>query len=206
MASQFHSERTPFDLVAIGASAGGLRALQFIFENLPREFSVPIAVVQHCPSEGVSLLPTVLQRGCRLRVKHAENGERLRAGFIYVAPPGFHLVIRHRGFAALSDEPKSRHSRPSIDRLFSSAAEQYRERVLALVLSGANADGAEGARLIDASGGLLIAQEGAEFRWMPEAAIATGGVDHTLPLQQIAAATVALCMLPGAAMWMQRAA
>jgi two-component system chemotaxis response regulator CheB len=193
------------DIVVIGSSAGGVAALKHIVRQLPPTgFPVPVVIVQHCLPSGAHALTSILAMNCPIPVKLAENGERLISGCIYVAPAGRHLAIQERGFLTLIDDEKIRFSRPSIDMLFKSAAIAYHGRVLGVILTGANDDGAQGARLIDLLGGIVIGQDRAEHTRMPAAAAATGAVDHLLPIENIASAIVALCMMPGAASWMQR--
>jgi two-component system chemotaxis response regulator CheB len=165
---------------------------------------VPIIIAQHCGAQKPDLLAAVLRAACKLRVKEAEDGEHLGPGCIYIAPAARHVAIEQPGYITIRDGARIRYSRPSIDLLFSSAAETYRDRMLGVVLTGANEDGANGAFQIDLLGGIVIAQRGAEYPQMPTAAVATGAVHHQLPLETLSCAIIALCMLPGAASWMQR--
>ena len=192
------------EVVVIGTSAGGVAALKQIVARLPGDFPVPIIIAQHCAAQKPDLLAAVLRATSKLRVKEAENGEQLWPGCIYLAPAARHVAIEQFGYISVRNGDKIRYSRPSIDLLFSSAAETYRDRILGIVLTGANADGALGVCTIDLLGGIVIAQQGAEYPQMPTAAVATGAVHHELPLETLCSAMIALCMLPGAARWMQR--
>ena len=161
-------------------------------------------IVQHSHPLSSGILTGILRQHCKIRVKEAENGEPLWAGCVYVAPPGRHLKIAERGYITICDGAKVRYSRPSIDVLFSSAAECYGDRILGIILTGGNQDGADGAQLIHLLGGIVIAQQAAEYPRMPMAAVATGSVDHPLPLENIPSSIVALSIAPSAAFSMQR--
>ncbi|MBN9162787.1 MAG: chemotaxis protein CheB [Myxococcales bacterium 68-20] len=175
------------NVVVVGASAGGLRALEKVLGSLPPGFDVPIVAVQHRSRES-ELFATVIQGRIALPVREAEDKEALAAPGVYLAPPDYHLLLEPGGGLALStDEPVS-FSRPSIDVLFESAADTYGPGVLAVLLTGANHDGARGLTRIRAAGGVAIVQDPAtaESPEMPAAAITRGAVDHVLSLGDIA--------------------
>ena len=182
-----------FDVVAIGASAGGIEALHVVVNALPAGFVVPVVIVQHLDPRHRSLLAELLSRHSRLPVKQAADGETLRPGAVYLAAPDAHLLVRD-GRLVFSDRPQVHFSRPSIDLLFASVADAYGDRTLGVVLSGTGTDGADGVRAIKARGGTIIVQNpaGAAHPGMPEAARATGCADHVLPLEAIAPALVEL--------------
>jgi two-component system chemotaxis response regulator CheB len=177
----------PERIVAVGTSAGGLDALSTLLRSLPPDFSYPLLVVQHLARNHASHLPVLLQSHTRLRVKQAEDGEGVRAGHVYVAPPNRHMEVEGPGRIVLQDNPPVRFVRPSVDVLFASLAHAVRERAIAVVLTGAGSDGARGVRAVADAGGLVIAQDPAASRnlGMPQSAIATGAVDHVLPLANI---------------------
>lgn len=180
--------------VVIGASAGGVEALSELFSALPASFALPIVTVIHLPAATESLLVEVLGRRCPLPLQEASDKEPIRGGTVYVAPPGYHLLVeRDRSLALSVDEPVN-YSRPSIDVLFESAACAYRERLLGVVLTGANEDGARGLALIRACGGLAWVQDPATAMasTMPAGAIARAGADRILNLQEMAAELAAL--------------
>jgi len=185
-----------FHLVAMAASAGGLSALAAVLEKLPRDFPLPIAVVQHVDPDHESFLAGILGRRTKLRVMQGEDGARLDAGTVYVAPPGTHMEVEAAEDGAhirlMRSEPVH-FLRPSADRLFVSAAAEC-SPVLAVVLTGNGSDGAFGTQAIKAAGGTVIAQSeaSAQFVGMPHAAIATGVVDYVLPLIEIAPALLRL--------------
>jgi two-component system chemotaxis response regulator CheB len=178
-----------FDVVALAASAGGLTALSRVLEELPDDFPVPIVVVQHLDPRHRSLMADILTRRTSLTVKQAEQGETLRPSTVYIAPPNNHLLVNGDGSLSLTQTELVHFVRPSADLLLESVAAGYKERAIAVVLTGTGSDGSMGVRAIKKMGGTVIAQdEGAEFFGMPSAAIATGDVDFILPLSEIPSA------------------
>jgi len=177
-----------YQVVAIGASAGGLTALATVLSGLSREFPVPIAVVQHLDPSHHSVVAEILARRTPLIVKPAEPHEPMVGGVVYVAPPDHHLLIGGGRSVKLTQTKPVHYVRPSADQLFESAARTCGTGVIAVVLSGAGSDGADGAEAVKRRGGIVIAQDQASsaFFGMPHAAIATGIVDFVLPLEQIA--------------------
>lgn len=175
-----------YNIVVIGASWGGLAALETIFPSLSPDFDVPIAVVLHRGVESTERLSATLRRYTSLPVRDAQDKEALLPGHIYIAPPDYHLLVE-AGTFALSTEAPVCYARPSIDVLFESAADTYAERVLGVVLTGSSRDGAAGAARIKARGGRLMVQspETAASPVMPAAAIAAACVDWILPLPDI---------------------
>jgi two-component system chemotaxis response regulator CheB len=178
----------PFGLVAVAASAGGLKALSQVLSALPGDFPAALVVVVHISPHHKSHLADILARRTTLRVKHAAEGDRLHPGTVFIALPDRHLVVNPDGTLSLCHSGRVRHVRPSGDVLFASLAISCQDRAIAVVLTGGDDDGATGARLVQAMGGTVIAQDeaSAEHPAMPRAAIATGAVDHVLPLGQIA--------------------
>jgi len=183
-----------FELIVIGCSMGGMHALQVIFEALPQEFCVPIAVVQHRYKTSNEGLPAFLRRHSKLDVVDTTDKEWIKPGTVYLAPANYHLLVE-RGELSLSVDEKVEYSRPSVDVLFESAAEAYGAGVVGIVLTGANADGARGAKRIKERGGMVIVQDPAtaEAPAMPQAAIELARVDRILPLQRIGPFLVELC-------------
>lgn len=183
-----------FDVVAIASSAGGLRALNHLLSHLPRNFPVAIIVVQHLDRSHRSLLPEILARGTALEVRPAIDGDRLRTGVVYIAPPNYHLLVKPGGVLSLSQTDLVNFVRPSADILFESVAASFDARAIAVILTGTGKDGASGAEAVKAEGGVVIAQDKAssEFFGMPGSAIMTGDVDFILPLKDIADALVKL--------------
>jgi two-component system chemotaxis response regulator CheB len=173
-------------LVLIGLSAGGVDELFTLLATLPRKFDFPIVVLLHLHPDYKSVLVELLAQRTGRHVQTAENGT-LKRGVIYVAPPDQHVTFAAGKIKLVRTAP-IHHLRPSIDVLFESAAHDDTLRVIAVVLSGAGSDGAHGMSAIKAVGGTTIAQspETAQFRSMPDAAIATGCVDFVLPSGKIA--------------------
>ena len=175
-----------YDLVVIGASWGGLRAVGEVLEALPGEFDVPVVVAQHRRESGAGLASLLATR-TRLRVEDVEDKQPIERGRIYLAPADYHLLIQPGWFSLSTDEPVH-YARPSIDVLFESAAQAYGERVIGVILTGANTDGAAGLARVKELGGVAIIQDpaSAERHEMPDAALAaTAAADAVLPLEQI---------------------
>ena len=195
-----------FDIVAMTASLGGLEALTRVLGALPPDFPVPVLVVQHMSARYPSHLAEILSKRCILPVTWTYPGQRLRGGGVFVAPPDWHLLVGAGGVVQLSRRPRVQFVRPSADVLFESVAAVYRERAIAVVLTGLCNDGARGANAIKRAGGRVLAQDRATSRafGMPQATITTGCVDFVLPLSIIAPALVALTMVPGAASLLSR--
>lgn len=183
-----------YDVVALGASAGGLNALTKVLEMLPRNFPSSIVVVQHLAPGHKSWIASLLARTTPLTVKQAEHGEIMLPGTVYIAPPDEHLLVGP-GKVQLAHSQLVHFSRPSIDLLFESVAGTYGSRSVGVVLSGAGKDGASGIRAIKEAGGITLAQspDTAEFRHLPEAVIETGCVDFVLPLAKMGATLSELC-------------
>ena len=187
--------RPGFDIVALAASAGGLNALTHVLAALPEDFPAAIVVVQHLDRRHRSLMADILSRRTRIRVAEAAEGDALAPGVAHIAPPDRHLLVNPDHTLSLTQTELVHFVRPSADLLFESAAASFRERAIAVVLSGSGQDGAMGVRAINKMGGTVIVQDAtnAEFRGMPEAALATGLADFVLPLDDIAPALQKLC-------------
>ena len=175
------------DAVAIGASAGGVEVLSLLLSSLPAGCRASFIIVVHIPRERPSLLPDVFGARCALPVREAEDKEPVQPGVVYFAPPDYHLLVDRGPAFALSSDAPVHFSRPSIDVLFDSAADIYGERLLGLILTGANQDGAEGLAAIGRAGGRTVVQEpaGAAVPFLPEAALQAGPVDFVLSLAQL---------------------
>lgn len=186
-------------LVVIGASLGGLAALQEILGALPPDFPMPIAIAQHRHKTSNETLAVVLRRGCALKVKEAEDKQKILPGVVYLAPADYHLQVDGEHLS-LSLEGPVLYSRPSIDVLFETAAGCCGSNVVGVILTGANADGAAGARRIKERGGVVIVQDPAtaEAPAMPLAAIAATSVDQILPVSGIAPYLMKLTATAGA--------
>jgi two-component system chemotaxis response regulator CheB len=176
-----------YELVVVGASWGGLTAISELLQALPDELAAAVAIVQHRgPEPEPGLYTTLLQRRTSRPVAEVSDKEPIRARHVYVAPADYHLLVEP-GFFSLSTEERVMYARPSIDVAFESAADAYRERVIGIVLTGANADGAAGLARIKRAGGVAIVQDPrtAAAAVMPEAALAATTVDAVLPLSEL---------------------
>ncbi len=173
----------------IGSSAGGLHALKVLFGGLDENFRIPLIVVQHISADSENYLIHILNDICKLRVKEADEKETPVPGTAYLAPPNYHLLLEPDRTFTLTIDERVNYARPSIDVLFETAAEAYRDKLIGIVLTGANNDGSKGLRKIKEYGGLTIVQdpETAEVESMPRAAIQASVVDHVIPLDEIAA-------------------
>jgi len=173
--------------IVIGVSAGGMNALLNLLPALPKGFSLPIVVVQHRLTGSDDFLARNLNRLSEIQVKEAEDKEPLKAGSAYLAPADYHVLVERDHSLSLSVDPKVHYSRPSIDVLFESAAYAWSAGAIGVILTGANADGAEGLARIKQTGGTTIVQDpkSAEYDMMPRAAIAAASVDYVLTVSKI---------------------
>lgn len=180
--------RERYAIVAIASSAGGIRALAKVLNGLPTGMPVPVLVVQHLDPRHKTVITAVLGRHTELPVRLARMNDLAEPGTVYIAPPDHHLLIGERGEMTLSHSELVHFVRPSADLLFESVAGAYGARAIACVLTGTGSDGSMGVRAVKSRGGTVLAEdpESAEFRGMPEAAVATGSVDFVLPLDDIA--------------------
>ena len=180
-------------IVVVGTSRGGLKASQVLLSGLDATFPVPIVIVQH-RGKDESSLSDYLNRTSPLPVSEPEDKEAILPGHVYLAPRDYHLLIDSSAFA-LSVDPPVGYARPSIDVLFESAVDVYRDRTIGIILTGGNQDGARGLAAIKSHGGLTLVEdpETAAHREMPEAAVARANPDWILPLDQIAARLTSLC-------------
>jgi two-component system chemotaxis response regulator CheB len=175
------------DIIVIGASAGGVEALAQLVATLPRDLPAAVFVTVHFPRSSLSVLPKVLNRAGTLPATHPADGETIRSGRIYVAPPDFHLLLTPNGMRLVRG-PTENGNRPAIDPMFRSAAVTFGPRVIGIVLTGSLDDGTAGLMAITRRGGLGVAQdpEEATFSSMPASAISNGAVHHTLSIADMA--------------------
>ena len=183
-----------FSLIVVGCSTGGLQALRVLLGGLPRGLPLPVAIVQHRATGPASGLTKMLGAASPLPVCEPCDKQKLQPGCVYLAPAGYHLLVEADHFALSTGSPVA-NARPSVDVLFESAADAYGPRVIAVVLTGANSDGARGAARVKACGGHVIVEDPAtaEARSMPDAALAATSTDQVLPLARIAACLSNLC-------------
>jgi PAS domain S-box-containing protein len=176
-----------YSAIVIGTSAGGLAALTTLLGGLSPGFPIPVIVVQHRAKEPGDLLEEVLQSKCLIKIKQADEKEKISGGIVYIAPPDYHLLVENDQTFSLSSDELIRFSRPSIDVLFDSAAKVFKDKLVGILLTGSNSDGAAGITTIKEYGGLTIAQSPgeAEFSAMPAAAVATNNVKYIWTLAEI---------------------
>ena len=175
-----------YGVVVVGTSWGGLHALKTLVAALPMAFTIPLVVVQHRHRESDGLMRTLLQEHTTLTVCEVEDKQPILPGYLFIAPADYHLLVED-GYFSLSVDAPVRYSRPSIDVTMVSAADSFGSRAVGVVLTGANADGAEGLTRITQRGGLGIVQvpETAESPTMPAAALRAVPTARALTLPEI---------------------
>jgi len=175
------------EVIAIGASAGGVEALKHILQGLKKPSHLSVLVVLHIPAESPSLLTSIYQDICQFHVKEAEPGEELLPETVYIAPPNYHLSAEANKTLSLSTEDPVNYSRPSIDILMDSVAVALGEKGCGILLTGANHDGAAGMARINKNGGLTIIQDPAEalYPQMPQSCLLLFEPDFILSLRDI---------------------
>ena len=183
-----------FDLVVVGASWGGLGALKWLFEGLPASFPTPVVVAQHRSTGSSDVMLRVLRDHSSLVLAEASDKDAIETGHVYLAPADYHLIVEP-GTLALSTDHFVNHSRPSIDVTFESAADSYGDRLVGVILTGANQDGSAGLKRIRDAGGVAVVQDPATAARpeMPSAAIAAVKSARVLPLRKIAPFLVEIC-------------
>ncbi|MCV6638028.1 chemotaxis protein CheB [Candidatus Albibeggiatoa sp. nov. NOAA] len=183
-----HKTKTKrYQAVVIGSSAGGIQALTAVLSPLPKDFPLPIIIVQHLHPHSNSYLARILEHHSQLRVKQADEKEPILNGWVYVAPPAYHLLIEEDRTFSLSIDQPVKFARPSVDVLFETATYAYRENLIGIILTGANNDGCDGAKRIKDMGGYMIVQDPktAVAASMPESAIQHAEIDKVVPLYNI---------------------
>ncbi len=174
------------EAIALGASTGGPKVLYDVITSLPKDIDVPVFVVQHMPPGFTKAFADRLDKNSFLRVVEAKHEEAIKPGVVYIAPGGYHMII-NPGKIILDTSPAIHGVRPAVDKLFISAAEVYKDKILCCVFTGMGRDGAEGVKAIKAKGGLTMAQDESTsvIYGMPRAAYETGCVDVVLPDHEI---------------------
>lgn len=193
------SNREPTKIISIGVSTGGPHALQYVFSQLPANFSGSILVVQHMPENFTEMFARRLDEACALRVKEAQSGDLLMPGRVLICPGSRHLKVKRLplgNVALLSEEPRIRGHRPSADVLFRSAAEEFGPQAVAVLMTGMGDDGAEGLGEVKAAGGMTIAQseESCVVYGMPKAAVERGYAMRVVTLEAMASTLMAQCV------------
>ena len=176
-----------YEAIVIGVSSGGMNAMKVMFSLLPKDFNTPIIIVQHISAHSDNLWIKLLNDQNNLSIKEADEKENIEYGKVYIAPPNYHLMIEKDKTFSLTIDERVNFARPSIDVLFESAAEAYKDKLIGVVLTGSNNDGTNGIKRIQECGGLTIIQdpETAESSYMPASAIAVIKPDYILSLEDI---------------------
>ena len=176
-----------YEAIVIGVSSGGMNAMKVMFSLLPKNFSIPIIIVQHISAHSDSQWIELLNEKSNLNIKEADEKEKIEKGNVYIAPSNYHLLIGNDETFSLTIDERVNYARPSIDVLFESAADVYASKLIGVVLTGSNNDGTKGLKRIQECGGLTIVQDPktAESAYMPASAIASIKPDYILALEDI---------------------
>jgi two-component system chemotaxis response regulator CheB len=176
-----------YEAIVMGVSSGGLTALKILFSGLPKDFSTPIIIVQHINPLSDSQWIKLLNDKSNLNIKEADEKESIEPGNVYIAPPNYHLLIEKNKTFSLTVDERVNFARPSIDVLFESAADAYKDKLIGVILTGSNNDGTQGIKCIKKYGGLVVIQdpETAESSFMPASAMAAVQPDYVLSLKGI---------------------
>ena len=183
-----------YEAIVIGVSSGGMNALKYLFSILPADFRIPIIIVQHVSARSDNQWIKLLNDKSNLSIKEADEKEKIEQGTIYIAPSNYHLLIEKDKTFSLTIDERVNFARPAIDVLFESAAEAYKKKLIGIVLTGSNNDGAKGIKRIKECGGLAIIQDPktAESPSMPASAIAIIQPDYILSLEKIVSILIKL--------------
>ncbi len=176
-----------YKAIVIGVSYGGTKALSAFIPALSKNFPIPIIIVQHQHNAQEELLHIVLNNLSKINVIEAKQNEKILAKNVYIAPGGYHLFIENEKTFSLSVDNAVNYSIPSIDVLFESASDVYRDKLIGIILTGANGDGSEGLKTIRQNGGLSIVEDPktAQVNTMPSSALKIAGANHILSLDKI---------------------
>lgn len=175
-----------YNIIAIAASTGGIKAISELVSGLPADLPAAVLIILHMSPNFGSNLGDILSEVASMKVRQAEDGDRLKRGTIYIAVPNKHLLVNPDGTISLAILDKVNFTRPAADVLFVTIALSCRDRAIGVILTGAGQDGALGALAIKRAGGKTIAQEDPEVHGMPDAAIRIDDVDFIEPLAKIA--------------------
>lgn len=176
-----------YEAIVIGVSSGGMNAMKVMFSLLPKDFTIPVIIVQHIGAHSDSKWIKLLNDKSNISIKEADEKEKIENGNVYIAPANYHLLIEKDKSFSLTVGERVNYSRPSIDELFESAAEAYADKLIGVILTGSNNDGTNGIKRVKECGGLAIIQnpETAESAFMPKSAIAAINPDYVLSLEGI---------------------
>ena len=176
------------DIILIGASTGGPNAIEKIITEFDKELNAAVLIVQHMPSGFTKTFAERLNRRCELEVLEAEDKIKIEKNKIYIAPGGYHMIVKEKDIIEINKEDPIWGVRPAVDKLFISVAPIYNNRILSVILTGMGKDGAEGTAVVKKNNGTTIAQDenSSVIYGMPKSAYETGCVDYVLPLKDIA--------------------
>lgn len=176
-----------YEAIVIGVSLGGMNAMKIMFSLLPKGFKTPIIIVQHISAHSDSQWIQLLNDTYSIDIKEADEKEKIENGNVYFAPPNYHLIIEKNKTFSLTIDERVNYARPSIDVLFESTADAYKNKLIGIILTGSNSDGTNGIKRIQECGGLAIVQDPktAEVAYMPTSAIAAIQPDYILSLEDI---------------------
>lgn len=177
-----------YDVIVIGASTGGPKAIEKLLKELPGDLGVAVLVVQHMPKGFTKSFAERLNRCCKIEVLEASDGIRIEKNKVYIAPGGYHMEVIKGGRIQLNEDASIWGVRPAVDKLFISISKVFKERIISVILTGMGKDGAKGIVTIKAAGGITISQDekSSTIYGMPKVAYETGAVDYVLPLDEIA--------------------
>lgn len=176
-----------YEAIVIGVSSGGMNVMKIMFSLLPKDFNTPIIIVQHVSPHSDNQWIKLLNEKSNLQIKETDEKEKIENGKVYIAPPNYHLLIEKDKTFSLTIDERVNFARPSIDVLFESAADAYKNKLIGIILTGSNNDGTKGIKRIQECGGLTIIQnpETAESDYMPRSALAAIQPDYILSLEEI---------------------
>lgn len=180
--------RNKIDIILIGASTGGPNAIEKILCGLDKNINCAVLVVQHMPSGFTKAFAERLNKECNLEVLEASDGIQVENNKVYIAPGGYHMIVKEPGIIKLNKEEAIWGVRPAVDKLFISTSYVYTSRIVSIVLTGMGKDGAEGTVVVKLNKGITISQdeETSVIYGMPKIAYETGCIDYVLPLEEIA--------------------
>jgi len=176
-----------YEAIVIGVSSGGMNVMKIMFSLLPKDFNTSIIIVQHISPRSDNQWIKLLNEKSKLHIKEADEKEKIENGNVYIAPPNYHLLIEKDKTFSLTIDERVNFARPSIDVLFESAADAYKNKLIGIILTGSNNDGTNGIKRIQECGGLTIIQnpETAESDYMPKSAIVAIQPDYILSIEEI---------------------
>jgi two-component system, chemotaxis family, protein-glutamate methylesterase/glutaminase len=176
-----------YEAIVIGVSSGGMNAMKVIFSMLPKSFKTPVIIVQHIGKHSNNKWIELINNTSNIHIKEADEKEKISRGIAYFAPPDYHLLVEKTKTFSLTVDERVNFARPSIDVLFESAAQAFKNKLIGIILTGSSTDGTLGLKRIKECGGVTIVQDPstAESDYMPASAMAAMQVDYVLPLERI---------------------